>query len=205
MFHSFAKPSNRLGEHDRETSRRSDGSIRNRTPSRLQPIARFRHVFCAPFFRAPPPTAHDSKMCLASALRAIPGAAAVRSLVVASVRATRVVDVLVPSCALERSNRAEPYVEVGLPLRTHLRVRATAGTCDLVVRRRVRRHRHGRPASRSLGRPDDGDDVLAPRVRPVDDAVARGHAIPNESFEDLDHHFQAKRRLADDGGWIGAS
>jgi hypothetical protein len=47
--------------------------------------------------------------------------------------------------------------------------------------------------------------VLAPRVRPVDDAVARGHSIPNEGFEDLDHHFQAGGRLVLDGRWAGAS
>ena len=103
--------------------------------------------------------------------------------------------------ALERSNGAEPDVEIRLSLRTDLRVRATAGTHDPVVGRGLRRHRHSRRRSRSLGRPDDGDDVFATRVRPVDNTIACGHSVPRERFEDLDHHFQADGRFVLDA-WL---
>jgi hypothetical protein len=149
--------------------------------------------------------AHDSQVCPTRARRAIPGPASVRALVVAAVRATRMVDVLVPSHPLEGSNGAHPHVEVRLPLRTHLRVRAAAGTHDLVVRRRARRHRHGRHPSRSLGWPDDRDDMLTPRVRSVDDAVAGRYSVAHDGFEHLDHHFQTERRLVCEQRWFGAS
>lgn len=104
--------------------------------------------------------------------RAEPLAAAVRRLIVPAVSAPCLVDVLVPAGALEGAHGAEPDVEVRLSLRAHVGVLSAAGADHSIVGRGVRGHRHGGRASRSPGRPDDRDDVLAFRVLLVGDAVA---------------------------------
>jgi hypothetical protein len=63
---------------------------------------------------------------LAAALGAKPLAAAVIALVISTVGATRLVDVLVPPHALEGTHRAEPDVEVGLSLRANLGIAPAA-------------------------------------------------------------------------------